>query len=177
MKHIAMVAVGAILLSACAGPAPRKPAPVDERVVSGAQREAPREELGTGKPPEVVIKPLPEPDQATPRPVNPAVVALLDSAGRQSGSGEYEQAAASLERALAIDPRNAWLWHRLAQVRLKQGRLDQAAGLAAKSNTLATGNLRLISENWRLIAEVRERQGDHAGAQAAAARAGAPHGR
>ena len=75
------------------------------------------------------------------------------------------------ERALDIEPENAWLWHRLAQVRLQQGRLDQAASFAAKSNTLAVSDPRLSAENWGLIASVRQQQGDLAGAREASERA------
>ena len=98
---------------------------------------------------------------------NPAVVSLLNTASAQSQAGDYTRAAATLERAIAIEPNNAWLWHRLARTRLNEGRLEQAAGLAAKSNSLATADGRLQSDNWKLIAEVRRRQGD-AGAAAAA---------
>lgn len=102
---------------------------------------------------------------------NPAVRSLLDSAARQFQAGDYARAASTLERAIAIEPRNAWLWHHLAGTRLAQGRLDQAAELAAKSNTLATSDRAVEIGNWRLIAEVRRRQGDSAGAAAAQARA------
>jgi len=99
--------------------------------------------------------------------VNPAVVSLLNTASAQARAGDYPRAAATLERAIAIEPGNAWLWHRLADTRLKEGRLEQAASLAAKSNSLAASDRSLQADNWRLIAEVRRRQGD-AGAAAAA---------
>lgn len=104
---------------------------------------------------------------ASPAAVNPAVVSLLNTASAQARAGDYPRAAATLERAIAIEPGNAWLWHRLADTRLKEGRLDQAASLAAKSNSLAASDRSLQADNWRLIAEVRRRQGD-AGAAAAA---------
>ncbi|GMQ76747.1 MAG: hypothetical protein BMS9Abin01_2041 [Gammaproteobacteria bacterium] len=99
--------------------------------------------------------------------VNVAVVSLLNTASAQSRAGDYARAAATLERAIAIEPDNAWLWYRLADTRLEEGRLEQAAGLAAKSNSLATADRSLQADNWRLIAEARRRQGD-AGAAAAA---------
>lgn len=102
---------------------------------------------------------------------NPAVVSLLDTAGDQFRAGEYARAASTLERAIAIEPRNGWLWHHLAGTRLAEGRLEQAAELAAKSNALGTDNRGLQVGNWRLIAESRRRQGDSAGAAAAEARA------
>ena len=103
--------------------------------------------------------------------VNPAVVSLLNTASAQSRAGDYARASATLERAIAIEPDNAWLWHRLAETRLHEGRLDQAASLASKSNAMRSADRRLQADNWNLIAEVRRRQGDTAGAAAAASQA------
>jgi len=108
---------------------------------------------------------------------NPAVASLLSTANAQSREGEHARAAATLERAIAIEPDNAWLWHHLAAERLRQGRLDQAASLAAKSNSMAsslTDSDRVLQvNNWKLIAAVRRHQGDAAGAAAAESRAAA----
>lgn len=113
---------------------------------------------------------------AVPRPVGdvsgqPAVVAMVRAAEGERRAGRLEQAAALLERALRIEPRNALLWHRLARIRLAQGAPRQAAGLAAKSNALAGRDRRLKAANWRLIGRARTRLGDTAGAAAAFARA------
>jgi Tfp pilus assembly protein PilF len=94
-------------------------------------------------------------------------VSLLNTANTQSRAGDHARAAATLERAIAIQPDNAWLWYRLADTRLEEGRLEQAAALAAKSNALATADRSLQADTWKLIAEVRRRQGD-AGAAASA---------
>jgi tetratricopeptide (TPR) repeat protein len=107
---------------------------------------------------------VPPGSSAAPRgqaqPANPAVVALLNDANQALQSDRPDRAAASIERALAIEPRNAWLWHRLANARLRQDDLGQAAALAAKSNSLATADRRLQSDNWRIIAEVHRRRGE-----------------
>lgn len=104
---------------------------------------------------------------------NSAVIALLSAAQSQQQAGNFEQAAAALERALRLEPRDAMLWHRLAQVRLSQGQWGSAIELAAKSNSLAGGKRDLQTSNWLVIAEAKERQGDREGAQAARARMGA----
>ena len=104
---------------------------------------------------------------------NPAVASLLTTADTQSQAGEHARAAATLERAIAIEPDNAWLWHHLAAARLREGRLDQAASLAAKSNSLTASDRVLQINNWKLIAAVRRHQGDAAGAAAAESRAAA----
>lgn len=176
-----------LLVAGCAGRGRSAPAPVDERPVGGAAAPAPAEAPATATPAPAgpVIQPLEEqPLEAQPLPgqgegggaadeppVNPAIVALLNSAGQELRAGRYEQAAAALERALRIEPANAWLWHRLARIRLEQGELEQAASLAARSNSLAGGDPRLGADNWRLIATVRERQGRGDEARAARARA------
>ncbi len=102
---------------------------------------------------------------------NPAVVALLDRVHSQAAAGELEQAGASLERALRIEPRNALLWQELARVRLDQGLYRQAESLAAKSNGFAAGDRTLRAENWRIIGQARSGQGDYRGAQTAFERA------
>ena len=96
-----------------------------------------------------------------------AVASLLDSARSDTEAGQLASAAASLERAIRIEPRNPRLWHELARVRLKQGDYAQAESVAARSNSWAAGDNALRAENWRLIARSREARGDAAGARAA----------
>ena len=96
-----------------------------------------------------------------------AVVALLESAGKQEAVDDLAGAVGTVERALRIEPRNPHLWNRLANLRLQQGRYGMAADLAAKSNNLAGGDLALKRDNWRLIAKARRAAGDVAGARVA----------
>lgn len=95
---------------------------------------------------------------------NRAVVALLERARQEADSNRRESAGASLERALRIEPRNAWLWHELARLRLTQGQYAQAVSLAQKSNSLAVRERTLQALNWHLIADARIAQGNPAGA-------------
>ena len=101
----------------------------------------------------------------------PAVVALLQQAEQQANAGDLESAAASLERAIRIDPRNPVIWFHLATVRLSQGEPSQAEQLATKSNSLAPGNYIQQSRNWLLIAQARRQLNNSAGAAAAEQRA------
>jgi len=105
----------------------------------------------------------------TPPPVSDkgAVIALFDSAKADATSGKLDTAAASLERALRIEPHNPALWHELAKLRLQQQQPEQAASLAAKSNALAGNNKSLRAGNWRVIGEARAKKGDDQGAQSA----------
>jgi len=82
---------------------------------------------------------------------NNATLALLDNALRHTESGNLEAAAATLERALRIEPRNPQLWYRLALIRLDQGQHKLAANLAAKSSSFAANNAVLINKNRDLI--------------------------
>lgn len=128
------------------------------------------------EPMETTPMPVPEtPHVAAPQ--SPAVVALLDNADRQAGSGKLDGAAAALERALRIEPRNAGLWQRLADIRLRQKQPGQAESLALKSNTLAVGDSATQAGNWRIIAKSRRMRGDADGARLADSRADALLGR
>jgi Tfp pilus assembly protein PilF len=107
-------------------------------------------------------QPAIQPPSSTGRPSassNSGVVALLGKADDQAAAGRLDSAAVSLERALRIEPENARLWHELASIHLKQGKLGDAASLAEKSNSLARGQADLQARNWRLIAVVRQKQG------------------
>ena len=98
---------------------------------------------------------------------NIAVAGLTETARADAQSGNLAGAAASIERALRIEPRNARLWHELARVRLKQEQYAQAENVAARSNSWAGDDRALRAENWRLIAESRKARGDTEGAQKA----------
>jgi predicted Zn-dependent protease len=112
--------------------------------------------------------PAPAPEQApAARTENLAIAGLLDGARADTAAGRLANAAASLERALRIEPRNPRLWQELARVRLKQSDYAQAESTAARSNSWARGDNALRAENWRLIAQAREARGDAAGARAA----------
>jgi Tfp pilus assembly protein PilF len=120
----------------------------------------------TVQPPAPVSEPVPPPAPA-PSTTNAAVASLVSSARADAAAGRLVQAAASLERALRIEPRNPHLWQELARVRMKQGDYAQVESVAARSNSWAGGDNRLRAENWRLIAQAREARGDAAGARAA----------
>jgi hypothetical protein len=93
--------------------------------------------------------------------------ALRIQADQQRQAGDYAGAAATLERALRIQPQDALLWNRLARVRMEQGLHSQAANLAAKSNVYAGDQAGLRQDNWSIIATARRQAGDAAGAEEA----------
>jgi hypothetical protein len=92
------------------------------------------------------------------------VLALLTTAQQQQGSGDFNGAASSLERAQRIAPREPQVLFRLAQVRLSQGDAAQSEQLARRALTYANGRPDLQAQLWNTIAQAREKQGDSAGA-------------
>ena len=155
----------ALILGGCASvehPAPvsdSAPAPVSDSV------PVPVPDSGTAPLPDSVAGPV----AALPAPVpaNAAIASLVTSARSDMAAGRLTNAAASLERALRIEPRNPHLWQELARVRLRQGDYAQAESVAARSSSWAGSDSRLRADNWRLIAQAREARGDAAGARAA----------
>ena len=84
-----------------------------------------------------------------------ATSSLLAKVDIEEEVQNWERAASLLERALRIEPRNAQLWHRLAQVRLQQGQYHLAASLAQKSSALAGDDIQLQEKNTRLQKQAR----------------------
>lgn len=86
------------------------------------------------------------------------VLAMLTTAQQQQGSGDLNSAAASLERAQRIAPREPQVLYRLAQVRLAQGDAAQAEQVARRGLSYANGRPALQAGLWELIAQAREKQ-------------------
>jgi tetratricopeptide (TPR) repeat protein len=144
-----------VFLGACATP-PETPPPAPP----ASQPEPVPSPQAEGPP---VTAPLPPISRSE----NVAVAGLMESARSDAAAGRLSTAAASLERALRIEPRNPRLWQELARVRLQQSQFVQAESVAARSNSWAGADNLLRAENWRLIAQAREARGDSEGARAA----------
>jgi tetratricopeptide (TPR) repeat protein len=157
------VLVATVLLAGCASSGARPPsqAPVAVAIPEPAPVPAPA--------------PAPEAAPAPAAPPSSAGVGyLVAAAERQVGSGQYEQAAASLERALRLEPKNARLWHRLARVRFDQGQWSQSVQFAQKSNQLSGTDRALRTANFQLLAESYNRLGQWQKAEEARRMAGRP---
>ena len=91
--------------------------------------------------------------------LSPASSALVSQAHREAGAGEVDQAAATLERALGIEPDNPLLWVELGRVRLEAGNAGQANAMGRKALSLAGGDPAAQAAAWRLIADALRAQG------------------
>ncbi len=101
--------------------------------------------------------PLPDPGSRVKRDFVPvpeegkAAGTLLAGARQSVRSGQFSQAEMMLERALRLEPRNARLWHEMAQVKYGQKDYGQVVQFCIKSNSLAGRDYGLIQQNWLLM--------------------------
>lgn len=116
-----------------------------------------------------VITPVPEVPEALPGSVEPqppsvrlpppglASQSLLNQSRRYQAAGQYAQAAAAVERALRIEPRQPILWLELGQIHLQEGDFAQAETLGRKALSLSAGDptLRVRAEKLIQLAEQR----------------------
>jgi tetratricopeptide (TPR) repeat protein len=149
------LAVTAGLLSACSlvrnQPEPSAPSGTPPTSVPSAPEQAPP----SPAPPTIPEQPAPPPKQFH---LSPATASLVAQAHKQEAAAAYEPAAATVERALRIEPGNPLLWIELGQVRLSENNAVQANGMGRKALALATGDARAQSSAWHLIADTLRAQ-------------------
>ena len=83
----------------------------------------------------------------------------MQSARADAAAGRLANAAASIERALRLEPRNPRLWNELSRVRLQQRDYAQAESTAQRSNSFAGSDSDLRASNADIIAQARRAQG------------------
>jgi Tfp pilus assembly protein PilF len=98
-------------------------------------------------------------------------------AHHQAAGGDTIQAAATLERALRIEPDNPLVWIELGRARLADNNPVQADAMGRKALALAPRDPAAQSSAWHLIADALRARGDNGGAAEADRRAAglAPH--
>lgn len=134
---------------------------------------------GTAQPAPLPGQPAPAPSERPPAQgprqfhLGPAATALVTQAHAQAGGGDYGPAAATLERALRIEPDNPLLWIELGRVRLGEGNAAQADAMGRKAVALATGDPGAQAAAWRLIADSLRARGRNPEAAEADQRAAA----
>lgn len=98
------------------------------------------------------------------------VKTLVRQAAIERDAEVPERAAASLERAIRIEPRNAFVWGLLSALRLEMEMPREASALARKSNSLAQTNPFVQLRNWRVIEEAEDEVDDSEDLEEAEAR-------
>jgi len=154
------------LLTAC--PSLRSPAPAFPEQPSGP---TPVPGPGTAQPPPAA--PPGQPPGAPSRPppkqyrLGAASSALVAQAHKQMGGGDFGLAAATVERAMRVEPDNPLLWIELGRVRYTAGDYSQADSMGHKALALATGDPQSQASAWRLIADsLRSRRRNEEAAEA-----------
>jgi tetratricopeptide (TPR) repeat protein len=151
MKHLIALLLGVAALTACQSfyePLPPQPQP-QTRLPSGPPK-APTPPPAAEQTPEAPVPPKTPPKQFR---LSAASSALVTQAHTQSKSGNALAAAATLERALRIEPSNPLLWIELGRLRLTEKNPAQADSMGHKALALATGDPNTQAAAWRLIAE------------------------
>jgi uncharacterized protein HemY len=74
-------------------------------------------------------------------------------AHKQMAGGDFGLSAATIERAMRIEPGNPLLWIELGRVRYTAGDYAQADAMGRKALALATGDPQAQASAWRLIAD------------------------
>ena len=118
-------------------------APVDEQSIVSESRQQPRELSETSA----------------------AVETLYAQLKVHIDSGNLDEGARVLERALRIEPSNPEIWHRMAQIKFMQADYNQAVVTASRSNTFAGSNEPLRQSNLTLMLQSYEALGDSSGAE------------
>lgn len=140
----------------------------EKQIIAPEQALVPKQTIA----PEPEIMPLtPFEPIDPPASLSPAIGALVVAANQNTQLGNVDVAAASIDRALKIEPRNPALYYKLALLRLKQAKPQEAEDLAKKSALLADKDKQLKKHSWLLIAHARELRRDYKGARQARAKA------
>ena len=147
-----------LLLTACAS----QPAPVEDAstVINNSSpdlsSDSSSSNVPTGESGGLQGRPL-QPGESinaeiiSPRRAPPPVVAkLLRQSEEASAQQQWPKAETYLQRALRISPKNALLWSRMAETKLKQGKNIQAIQFANKSNAI-TKDVNLRQRNDAIV--------------------------
>jgi Tfp pilus assembly protein PilF len=169
---ISLLAVASVLSGCSVFRAPGSPAaPAPSSTGPGAPGTAqpqPAPAPGVPTAPEQPQRPPPKQFR-----LSPATSALVQQAHTQAHTGAFAPAAATVERALRIEPENPLLWIEFGQIRLSENNPAQADATGHKALALATGDPQAQASAWRLIAESLRARGRNEEAANADRKAGA----
>ncbi|MCU0758001.1 MAG: tetratricopeptide repeat protein [Steroidobacteraceae bacterium] len=151
--HAALL-VALACVAGCETPGPPVPVPVPAPVPAPAPGSA---SAGRERPPAGPARPAAP--AARRYALGTAAGALVTQARGQLARGEPAVAAATLERAMRIEPDNPLLWIELAKVRQAQGNAAQAEAMGRKALARASGDPAAEAAARRVIAESRRARG------------------
>jgi len=163
--------MAAFAVSACTVPEPYK-TPAPPAPVPPTQQEPPVQTHPAPPPEPPVVSREPLPPVVREPTLSPASRALVSQAQLQLQSKNYPVAAASIERALRIEPDNPLLWIELGKIRQAEGNYEQAENMGRKAASMAVNAPRTQSTAWMLVAESLRARGKNAEAREAELRAG-----
>jgi len=175
LMRMLSVSVMTLVLGACHSLREPPPFPTSPPTQTGDASPQPGEQ--PEQVPPVVEQPEPPlPQQPAPKRfrLSTASAALVQQARTQAAGGSYAQAAATIERALRIEPANPLLWIELGKIRQAERNYAQADGMARKALALASTDTDAQSAAWSLIAESLRARGRNQEAAEAERRAAAP---
>jgi Flp pilus assembly protein TadD len=154
-------------LVACSVPRPYEPPP-QQPAPSPGGTPTETQPAPTAPP---VEEPTPLPPVVREPTLGAASRALVTQAQTQAASKNYAVAAASVERALRIEPDNPLLWIELGKVRQAEGNYQQAENMGRKAESMAANAPRTQAAAWSLIAESLRARGKNTQAREAEMRA------
>jgi len=119
-------------------------------------------------PPDVTAPVLSRSDGSVRGNTNFEKVARLWAAAEEARGNDQNKAALELlYEALEVNPQNALLWSRAAEIQLDTLEATLAESYATKSNAYATDNRPLLHRNWMIIEYARNMRGDLMGVRSA----------
>lgn len=148
-----------LLLAGCASAPPPVAAPAPLTTATPAQMVAAVRAAGEGSDTEVAVRPL----------RNPATADLRDLAAAQQARGAFTDAAATLDRAIALTPDDPALLQERAEVALLLADFTGAEALARRAHALGSQVGPSCRRHWATVQQARLAAGDRAGADAAQA--------
>jgi len=98
---------------------------------------------------------------------NEAVEELVKEAAGAERTGDLDQAAVLLERALRIQPQNPEVLQQMAEIQLQKKDYQQAFTFATRSYDIGPRVGEICSRNWRTISVAQEYMGNQADSAAA----------
>ncbi len=88
-----------------------------------------------------------------------AALRIVERAARDLAAGRDDSAARELDRAVRVDPSNAYAFYLIALHRHRQGTFDQSLAFARKAEILLRGDRPWLAETYQLMALNQEALG------------------